>query len=617
MSRRSSPKSTAPRQGIRILSTGAQFHAVVVVTVVSSLLYCASAQYGDAIAATEGGNQTISVQLQTPQARTVRDQPYPGLQIVARQEASRAAGPHIRPRITKPGPQKIGRARAVFTTPTLTIRRPIPQLPVRQRPSGGVTGSMCLPRDPYQDQSRKGRFPTTREMPPQAAIDRTFDADTHPIDLLLAYKTRQLVQEAEEALNSGDSAGTRSRAYQARSFASSEAPPNTSPEHPRGNTNRGTARTTNPAATSVKTVSARSFSAPRRTHNHSETAESKATSAAITPAIPVIPATAATAAPAATTATTEAVAEVVAKAVAKAVADAIAEARPPAQRTTSTDQVSSPAPVLAPEPAPARPQLPATAQAPVVSLAPVLSLSLSLASESAPAASVPKVDTRALTGKPDHGVNTEQQHLSGTSEPLFAPPVREPVNSAVPSPQLFTPNRRGAEIAKSLRLTVPIKYNQNGAIHAPPSAPRSPPAEDEFRIPTATQPPGVPQEYELPSSVPHHSFQDIEMPASKPVAQQSGSHWAHSYIGPSPGMSGYRATIENDADVWMSPYADRANQAAGSPALAAVIPALTELPPGFTPWWDATVRQSTGLAKTSMDVDVSHLLQTQCSIRHR
>jgi outer membrane protein TolC len=59
----------------------------------------------------------------------------------------------------------------------------------------------------------------------------------------------------------------------------------------------------------------------------------------------------------------------------------------------------------------------------------------------------------------------------------------------------------------------------------------------------------------------------------------------------------------------MSPYAARADDAAGSPALTVVIPPLTELPPGFTPWWDSTVRHSTGLAKTSVDVDVSKLLQ--------
>ncbi|MEQ9408244.1 MAG: TolC family protein [Fuerstiella sp.] len=83
----------------------------------------------------------------------------------------------------------------------------------------------------------------------------------------------------------------------------------------------------------------------------------------------------------------------------------------------------------------------------------------------------------------------------------------------------------------------------------------------------------------------------------------------HSVFAPAPGTSGFRATVEHDAARWMSPYNLRADQSAGQSATPVVIPDLSPLPPGFTPWWDATVRQGVGLAPASIPVDVSGLLQ--------
>ncbi|MEO1983204.1 MAG: TolC family protein [Fuerstiella sp.] len=216
-----------------------------------------------------------------------------------------------------------------------------------------------------------------------------------------------------------------------------------------------------------------------------------------------------------------------------------------------------------------------------------------------------------VTGQPDPvSAAPPQASLFGTTGTQFAPPVPEPVNpTSVPSaPSLRNPS--GGETVETPKLTAPIDPNQGRAIRTTPSnAPGQIVEPDRSGIHGGGQPPGVPQQFDLPSSAPHRSFQDVGVPPMDPVSEQPATFWGHSYFGPSPGMSGYRATIENDADVWMSPYADRANQAAGSPALSAIIPAIAKLPPGFSPWWDATVRQSTGLAKTSMDVDVSGLLQ--------
>jgi hypothetical protein len=128
-------------RGPRILPFGLPFHALIIATFAFALFYHVSTPHGDAIAAPDGGNIPISVKLRPPQLRprqhrTTGDQPYPGIQIVARQKHLAVTGPIIRPRNTKPGQQRLGRSRAVFTTPPLTLQQPSHRTPVRQKSSG-------------------------------------------------------------------------------------------------------------------------------------------------------------------------------------------------------------------------------------------------------------------------------------------------------------------------------------------------------------------------------------------------------------------------------------------------------------------------------------------------
>lgn len=106
-----------------------------------------------------------------------------------------------------------------------------------------------------------------------------------------------------------------------------------------------------------------------------------------------------------------------------------------------------------------------------------------------------------------------------------------------------------------------------------------------------------------------HSFPEpqipMEQPSSSIAAPLSG---AYSGNGNYPGTSGYRATGESDAPGWMSPYEQRA-RVADSGSIISAVRSLPPLPPGFAPWWDASVRQSTGPGGTSLPVDVGALLQ--------
>ncbi|MCP4175254.1 MAG: TolC family protein [Fuerstiella sp.] len=420
MSRRSDSDSTAYRQGLRILSSGPQLRAVSVVTVILSLLYCTVSRRDEAIAASEGKNPVISVKLRSPQLGRARhqatvDQPYPGLQIVARQKIGAVPGPIIRPRSTYPGKQRIGRSRAVFTTPSLTIQQPSPRTPMAQQQTGIPVKAISAER------------------------------------IIVPRPTLSL--PAIKVANVQPKAGT-------------------------------------PAA--LQNVTA-------------------------TPAVPMP-------------------------------ADKIGGG--PAIATTNTDESKQVDDIEVPKPA-----------------------------------------------------------VAPAKESLAAPQPEAPksaVKLAAPADQ----TSQAAEPSKPIHLTLPGNQDASGSPSTTSDNPSGHSANVDKPTDTSnTESPGVPQQQKQRSPVPHHSFQDVDLPARVQVRPQTGSHWGHSYTGPIPGTSGYRATIENDADLWMSPYADRADQAAGSPALATIIPALTELPPGFRPWWDATVRQSTGLAKTSVNVDVNKLLQ--------
>lgn len=94
-----------------------------------------------------------------------------------------------------------------------------------------------------------------------------------------------------------------------------------------------------------------------------------------------------------------------------------------------------------------------------------------------------------------------------------------------------------------------------------------------------------------------------------PSGPSHGDSWSgHSVGGPYPGTSGYRATMECDAPIWLSPYRQRVS-AADSGSIISAVRNLPTLPPGYSPWWDNTVRQSSGPGGTSIPVDVGTLLQ--------
>lgn len=84
--------------------------------------------------------------------------------------------------------------------------------------------------------------------------------------------------------------------------------------------------------------------------------------------------------------------------------------------------------------------------------------------------------------------------------------------------------------------------------------------------------------------------------------------FGHSMSGSFPGTSGFRATVESDADYWMAPYASRALNSVATDA-SPVIPNIPDIPAGFTPWWDKVVQRSLGVHASSHSVNVSSLLQ--------
>lgn len=82
----------------------------------------------------------------------------------------------------------------------------------------------------------------------------------------------------------------------------------------------------------------------------------------------------------------------------------------------------------------------------------------------------------------------------------------------------------------------------------------------------------------------------------------------HSVYTAAPGMSGYRATVEVDANRWISPYSQRANLADVSQP-EGIVPRLDAMPSDFRPWWDQIVRQPLNSRAATMQVNVSNLLQ--------
>ena len=98
-----------------------------------------------------------------------------------------------------------------------------------------------------------------------------------------------------------------------------------------------------------------------------------------------------------------------------------------------------------------------------------------------------------------------------------------------------------------------------------------------------------------------HSIPSIQ-PSVPPVTS------GHSFSQTQPGMSGFRATVEKDANDWISPYALRADQAVGD-LTSDIVPTLEAMPTAFRPWWDSIVRQAVNPRAATMEVNVSSLIQ--------
>ncbi len=186
--------------------------------------------------------------------------------------------------------------------------------------------------------------------------------------------------------------------------------------------------------------------------------------------------------------------------------------------------------------------------------------------------------------------------------PNGVPPTRV---TPVPQQNQNTPTHSHGSPDQSLGIPMQTYETEGQLDQPPPSFPQHP---APFNAPIDQQ---QPQDRQIPPSVvlPNqggHSFPEL-LP---PMEQQSPAFaaGAHSGQGSFPGLSGYRATGESDAPAWMSPYEQRAS-VADSGSIIAAIRNLPPLPPGFSPWWDDDVRQSTGPGGASIPVDVGNLLQ--------
>ena len=168
------------------------------------------------------------------------------------------------------------------------------------------------------------------------------------------------------------------------------------------------------------------------------------------------------------------------------------------------------------------------------------------------------------------------------------PAVLSPTEPAgLPDPGTLS----GPPIAPDHGLTIP--FSPNAVEQMPPVV------EPAIIQPDAMDTSGSPMEPIGPRF--GHSFSSEPPPTTGHSFAQNAFNGTYS-----PGMSGYRATHERDANAWLSPYQDRAAQ---SHSPAASIQGLSSLPPEFRPWWESLVNAPSGHAASTLPVDLSMLLQ--------
>ncbi|MEZ6061184.1 MAG: TolC family protein [Planctomycetaceae bacterium] len=113
-----------------------------------------------------------------------------------------------------------------------------------------------------------------------------------------------------------------------------------------------------------------------------------------------------------------------------------------------------------------------------------------------------------------------------------------------------------------------------------------------------------------PSSVSSSAVEASSAPG--PIRRQPASSqisYGHSVFTAGPGLSRFRATVESDAAMWISPYTQRADAAGDSAVTSVAIPTVPQVPATYSPWWDNAVRSGTGLTSSTLPVDMSMLLQ--------
>ena len=239
-----------------------------------------------------------------------------------------------------------------------------------------------------------------------------------------------------------------------------------------------------------------------------------------------------------------------------------------------------------------------------------------------PRAAQPEPGT--LRGNPSPAFDDNETVAPNTASPALTPPGHEGAPLTIPGlPKHVRPPAAGD---RPMELQ-PAPRDVNQALPAqgidlgpgfrvrPPSATPTPFSEQMPSAPQHSAQPYIVQPSDVPSQPESFLAPRAASPAptqqhygASPAVPASGFGAGHSVFGARPGTSGFRATVECDAPVWMSPYNARASVAASEGIISAVRN-LPNVPPGYSPWWDDAVRQSTGPGGTSFPVDVPMLLQ--------
>ena len=184
----------------------------------------------------------------------------------------------------------------------------------------------------------------------------------------------------------------------------------------------------------------------------------------------------------------------------------------------------------------------------------------------------------------------------GTGEPKILPIVVKQTNPPSPA-QGREPTAADDKINATDKLLVKPLSLADENVQRPTVVPPAP-------VFTPVPAPQLPTENAVPLVPNQPTNPTIQKQNPPPVAQQ------HRYAvsGAHPGVSRFRANNEADAQVWISPYQNRARKTASNPMDIGVLP-VTQLDHSYTAWWDLPVRESTGMAPNVVPVTLEGLVQ--------